>query len=121
MLEIVRYLTNRHLFLTKGDLAKFILVVFENLQVVVVSNFADGALFYAFFDVAARLMGMGAIVEFAFERSLKDFREIMVDLLFVHVNQAKAPDTRGVDNMPAKGQVYHLGEGGAMFAGLVIV
>ena len=58
----------------------------------------------------ARLMGVSAITESAVAPHLKDFPEIVADLLGLEVESTETADSRGIDDAAALWQVIHFGE-----------
>ena len=60
----------------------------------------------------SRLMGVSAITESAVAPHLKDFPEIVADLLGLEVESSETADSRGIDDAAAVRQIIHFGEGG---------
>ena len=58
----------------------------------------------------SRLMGVSAITESAVAPHLKDFPEIVADLLWLEVESTETADSRGIDDAAALWQVIHFGE-----------
>ena len=63
---------------------------------------------------------MGTVAIAAVGGETEDFREIVSDLLFFHVESAESLDARGIDEVSVFSDGKHLGERGGMHAFVVI-
>ena len=80
----------------------FFVLVEENVCVRVVSAPSDFSVFHCFFHGAARLVGVGAVVESAVLGGLEDFGEIMRDAVALEFHQSECTDARSINDVAAK-------------------
>lgn len=96
-------------------LAIFTFVAIEDFEVVDVATFADDAFVYSAFDGATGFACVGAGVKSTSGGGFEYFGEEMVDFVPVHINEAEAFNTRGVDDKSVA-QFKHFVEGGCVRA-----
>ena len=90
------------------------LLVFEHAEIRLVARFANVVLFDSLAHSTARFVAMGTIAIAAFGRDLENFREVVANFLFFHVEGTETFDAWSVDEVAASFESEHLGESGGV-------
>lgn len=95
------------------------LFIFEHAEIRLVARFANVVLFDSLTHSTARFVAMGTIAIAAFGRGLENFREVVANFLFFHVEGTETFDAWSIDEVAASFEGEHLGEGGGVHAFVV--
>ena len=72
-------------------------LVFQHAEVGGIAALADEVLLHGFEHGTAWLVGVGAVAILAMGRGVEDLGEVVADLLYLHVEGAKALDAWSID------------------------